>query len=778
MPASNEIKIKITIDGNEAVGSLELTQEHFDKLRDSIKNTDKSVPKLGDSLTTMRNVMQGITEVGNLLNNTFGDSIKAFQDAEVAENKLVTAMQANGSYTPELVQSFKEYAAVLQQKTIFEDDAFIKQMAMFQAMGLNTEQTKEASLQAANLASLMGTDLASSTKVMADLFAGDATMIKRYVKGLDDSILKSGDMTKIMDMLNKSIGGQAEALKNTSSGGMQQMNNALGNMQENAGALIVKVLHPFIKLITDLATYLNKVSPAIAGLVLSLGGLTAAYITLRLTGIIPTTVSATAMWTAITGPIGLAVIAFTSLLYIFTALGEEADKIADPSKYSVEERTKEIERLTKVIEGQKKRLSSNPDNADYKFQLEQTEAKLKKFQDTFKETTEAIDSGSKKQTEGAFSYFGALKRVAELDTQYNRAVLAGNEKEKESTKKTIDELKEKIKAYENLHKTVKKTPDVADEKLTPAKLADVVKTPATIKGAEKVTVADVKFDDGSVNEMSKRRAEVQIEWEKKTTDEKIAALEDRLSAELLSAEEQKRIEDDLFNYRLQKYQDERLARQQMIQEMQQMWHGFYDDIIHGNTTVEEAMDRVWQHIRDNVILAIGDIVIAHIAGEQTMTASTQMNTFQRIASRLMEIAATVWNAYLSFFSWAGPLAPLLAGAGVVGTIAMVKSGIKAIGFDQGGRFVEGKPGFFEGNRKELIAPESDFKTIMRNELIPQVLERNVNVSSTGSPVEMKKLAKMIGQEVSDNVPRNWKMDALALAEAVDSSNKLYNRNRL
>jgi len=60
MSASNEIKLKITIDGNEPVGSLELTQEHFDKLRDSIRNTDNSVPKLSDSLTNMRNVMQGL----------------------------------------------------------------------------------------------------------------------------------------------------------------------------------------------------------------------------------------------------------------------------------------------------------------------------------------------------------------------------------------------------------------------------------------------------------------------------------------------------------------------------------------------------------------------------------------------------------------------------------------------------------------------------------------------------------------------------------------------
>ena len=46
-------------------------------------------------------------------------------------------------------------------------------MTQLIAMGLSIEQTKQAKLQAANLATVMGTDLNSAARAMADLFNGN-----------------------------------------------------------------------------------------------------------------------------------------------------------------------------------------------------------------------------------------------------------------------------------------------------------------------------------------------------------------------------------------------------------------------------------------------------------------------------------------------------------------------------------------------------------------------------------------------------------------------------
>lgn len=90
----------------------------------------------------------------------------------------------------------------MQQTTIYGDEVTETVMSQLLAMGLSVEQTKQATLQAANLATVMGTDLNSAARAMADLFNGNVGMIGRYVKGLDETIIKSGDLNKIMVILN------------------------------------------------------------------------------------------------------------------------------------------------------------------------------------------------------------------------------------------------------------------------------------------------------------------------------------------------------------------------------------------------------------------------------------------------------------------------------------------------------------------------------------------------------------------------------------------------
>ena len=63
-------------------------------------------------------------------------------------------------------------------------------MVQLLAMGLSVDQTKEATLQAANLATVMGTDLNTAARAMADLFSGNVGMISCYVKRLDEAVIK------------------------------------------------------------------------------------------------------------------------------------------------------------------------------------------------------------------------------------------------------------------------------------------------------------------------------------------------------------------------------------------------------------------------------------------------------------------------------------------------------------------------------------------------------------------------------------------------------------
>lgn len=287
--ANNEIKLKITIDNKEAVASLQITDDNIKELYQSFKYGQQEVNGFTTSVSrafnNAREIFQGVREAYSALQMAFGSMLKAYGEQELNEVKLQTALKQTGNYTEQTMQELKNYASSLQNVTMYGDEAYLSVFGMLQAMGLSVEQTKQAALQTANLATLMGTDLSSAVRVMGDLFAGDATMINRYIKGLDETIIKSGDTAAIVEYLNTRIGGQAQEAAKSGAGAIVQMNNALSDVQENAGMLLSLGLNPVISAIRDFITWLNNTHPVIGGTVLALGTLGAALVALQVTGI-------------------------------------------------------------------------------------------------------------------------------------------------------------------------------------------------------------------------------------------------------------------------------------------------------------------------------------------------------------------------------------------------------------------------------------------------------------------------------------------------------------
>lgn len=285
----NEIRLKIVIDGKEAIASVQLTDAELRKLAGSVRNASNESRNLGEatvhSFAQARNLIQGLQETIGVLSSIFSSSLSAYQEQEVALTKLNTALNQTNQFTDANLKTLIDYSAQLQKTTVYGDEATQSVMAQLLAMGLTVEQTKQATLQAANLASVMGTDLNTAARAMADLFQGNVGMIGRYVKGLDETIIKSGDLNAIIDMLNERIGGQAEAIGETSVGAIAKMNNAIGDLKENLGGLISTALAPLINHISNLFSSINQLSPSISGLIGLTIALTSTYMLLASTGI-------------------------------------------------------------------------------------------------------------------------------------------------------------------------------------------------------------------------------------------------------------------------------------------------------------------------------------------------------------------------------------------------------------------------------------------------------------------------------------------------------------
>jgi|GEM_PF-3557220 len=286
-----EVKLKLTIDGKESNATLSLTDGNIKKIVSSVNRADEASRtysrNLISGLQDARNSIQGIRESYNILRGIFGGTVGAYKVQEQSEVSLQQALKSTGQYTKENYEELKQYASALQQATTFGDELTLGVMAQLTVMGLSKNQIKQATLQSQNLAAVMKVDLNTAARAMADLFNGNIGMIGRYVKGLDEAVVKSGDLDAIMEMLNSKIGGQAEAMAKTTTGALEQFNNTLGDSQEKVGEVVATGILPFVRHLNELITSVNNASPALTGTIGTLGVMTTAMIVLKTTGILP-----------------------------------------------------------------------------------------------------------------------------------------------------------------------------------------------------------------------------------------------------------------------------------------------------------------------------------------------------------------------------------------------------------------------------------------------------------------------------------------------------------
>jgi hypothetical protein len=114
---------------------------------------------------------------------------------------------------------------------------------------------------------------------------------------------------------------------------------------------------------------------------------------------------------------------------------------------------------------------------------------------------------------------------------------------------------------------------------------------------------------------------------------------------------------------------------------------------------------------------------AFIAKEIAMTAVFLAQKAIRVAAALAEVAASIAKAVAEFIASLGPFG-LFAAAGAIALGLTVLGAIKkAFGFARGGIFEKNQRGFIEGGQEEIITPKRTAVDVLRQDLIPAVVEQ-------------------------------------------------------
>ncbi|WP_337871628.1 hypothetical protein [Ignavibacterium sp.] len=730
--ADNVISLKLVFDGKEALASINITDKELKELAQTIRAAGNESRNTGESIVhsfaQARNLIQGIKETFFVFAQTFTSHLTAYQEQEAALVKLNTALKQTGQHTEENVKALTDYAAELQRSTIYADEVTETVMAQLLAMGLSVEQTKQATLQAANLATVMGTDLNSAARAMADLFNGNAGMIGRYVKGLDEAVIKSGDLNKIIAMLNDRIGGQAEAMGQTAAGQIAKMNNAIDDLKENTGELLSNALGPIVKMLADITEKLNTLSPGLSGTIGIIGSMTTAFVTLRITGIIPAITSLELFGRTITG-LRLALIKsgigalIVALGYGLAELAKAYDKWQQAEANSKESYQKTLEQIKNdAIALKKEQLNKLITESEAeKIRLE---SEINKLKTDIKKAKKEIITTDKEGFEYRTYY----------ETEESKR-LAGQLKQQEQL---LQLERDKIEIYKDLAISKKETKELTEEELK----EEFEKNQTILNERFRHNSAIVKLEtDNNLLLLEKKKEHLLelLNLYKKYGEDTSSILNQLTETELeikIKAKPPEITIDDKLPFEPEELADvqygnmldyARLSKQEEIN----LWYNtelekvkMYENSAEMIAALEEEKNR-----------RLADLEVEKT--NQTLEAYNQIflnlaSLFGKhtVAYKAMAIAQTIIETYKAATAalspppvGAGPLlGPILAATTLAAGFANVaKIGATKIeGFAEGGRLPRGKAGFVEGWHDEIIAPEKTFVEIFRSELKPQI----------------------------------------------------------
>lgn len=252
--AENKLNIDLIINDKEALA----------KLKASLGDIEGAAKKGGDGITkgmlTAGAAIAAATVVGQKLVEVMGEAIQAAAEQEEAVNRLNNALRLQGTYTDKVSQEFQDMATEMSKNSRFADEAINQVQQRLTAIGGVVPQQMRAATQATlDLASVLGIDLPQAASLMAKAAQGETAMLERQIPALKGLISEHMSYAEVLRLVNREIGGSAQADMNSFAAKQANMAKAWGEVLEEMGKFITE--SPIIRAAMDkIAQGMNNIA--------------------------------------------------------------------------------------------------------------------------------------------------------------------------------------------------------------------------------------------------------------------------------------------------------------------------------------------------------------------------------------------------------------------------------------------------------------------------------------------------------------------------------------
>lgn len=312
MAYASEITLKLTIDGKEAIATLNLTDTNIKQIITSFNNASREAKNYSynivHSLEMARNSIQGFREAYNVFATVFAKPIQLTVEAENAKatfatflgsaekaEHLLNQLRQLSTKTPLEFTGIRDTALQLMQFGISAQEVIPTIRMLGDVAGGNQQRMQQLALvfgQVAANGRLTGQDLMQMVnagfnplQVMAEKTGKSISELKSEMEQgkisfadvkqvFVDVTSEGGKFYQLMEKQSETLGGQ-----------LSNLSDSITSLQTAAGETISIGLSPLLSHFSQLANTINQLPAPLKGAIGTVGYLTTALVLLRVTGI-------------------------------------------------------------------------------------------------------------------------------------------------------------------------------------------------------------------------------------------------------------------------------------------------------------------------------------------------------------------------------------------------------------------------------------------------------------------------------------------------------------
>lgn len=212
--------------------------------------------------------------------------VQAFSDEQEAVGRLTTALETTGQATPAVIAAYAAMATQFQTTTKYADEAVIAAQATLTTIGrVGPEQMQLALTATTNLASALQIDLNTAALLVAKSLAAGNEPLGKLKTLLGEAYQPGMNAAQMLELITERTGPAAQKELKTYAGQMANLNNAVDDVNESVGKVLVDALstvmgwfqklpgpvQTFVVAVVAIGTALAPVLVSIASLVAIVG---------------------------------------------------------------------------------------------------------------------------------------------------------------------------------------------------------------------------------------------------------------------------------------------------------------------------------------------------------------------------------------------------------------------------------------------------------------------------------------------------------------------------